>query len=232
MVIYKITNNITKNIYIGQTIKDVKKRFNDHCSLGSKCPKISSSIQKHGRENFTIEVIERCNSIEELSKREEYWIKELNSIENGYNLTAGGDRVVFTDEVKRKMSLSHKGKKLSKEHKASISLANSGRSLSVNQIIGIKKTTKDQWKNENTRKKLHNAILNKNKKEFNVYIAMVSGKNKTYSCSKGKFVGTWQNQSTCYRDLNIKQQDISDCLLKKRLQSKGYIFEYIEGEGQ
>ncbi len=42
-------------------------------------------------ENFTIEVIEECETQEDLNEREKFWIKVLNSKQpNGYNILDGG----------------------------------------------------------------------------------------------------------------------------------------------
>lgn len=91
--IYKITNIINGKSYIGQTIQDVKDRFYQHCA--TKCSKavlnmaIHRAIEKYGKSNFTIEVIEEIDSTN-LNDREKYWIKYYNSYNNGYNSTEGG----------------------------------------------------------------------------------------------------------------------------------------------
>lgn len=91
--IYKITNTINSKSYIGQTIQNVKERFYQHCA--TKCSKavsnmaIHRAINKYGKSNFTVEVIEEIDSAN-LNDRERYWIKYYNSYNNGYNSTKGG----------------------------------------------------------------------------------------------------------------------------------------------
>ena len=91
--IYKITNTINGKSYIGQTIQNVKERFYQHCA--TKCSKavsnmaIHRAINKYGKSNFTVEVIEEIDSTN-LNDRERYWIKYYNSYNNGYNSTKGG----------------------------------------------------------------------------------------------------------------------------------------------
>ena len=91
--IYKITNNITNKIYIGCTIKDIKKRFKEHiCRANTntyKC-KLYNSMNKHGIENFKIEQIIECSQ-EEMYYLEIEFIKEFDSYNNGYNATLGGE---------------------------------------------------------------------------------------------------------------------------------------------
>lgn len=88
--IYKITNNINKKAYVGQS-NDIERRFKEHCYKGEGSRiLLDIAIQKYGKENFTFEIIEECK-IEELNERETYWIKYYNTIESGYNLSTGGD---------------------------------------------------------------------------------------------------------------------------------------------
>lgn len=94
--IYKITNKINGNIYIGQTIQTLTQRWCNHVyaalTEGHKdytCP-LHNAIRKYGEENFEKIILEEC-SIEELNDREKYWIQYYNSYNNGYNATLGGD---------------------------------------------------------------------------------------------------------------------------------------------
>ena len=91
--IYKITNNVNGKSYIGQTIQSVKERFYQHCA--KKCSQailnmaIHRAINKYGKSNFTIEILEKVESIN-LNDREKYWIRYYDSYNNGYNSTKGG----------------------------------------------------------------------------------------------------------------------------------------------
>lgn len=54
---------------------------------------IHRAINKYGKTNFTIEVIEEIESTN-LNDREKYWIEYYDSYNNGYNSTKGGqDRI-------------------------------------------------------------------------------------------------------------------------------------------
>ena len=94
--IYKITNQINKQAYIGLS-KDCLKRWSDHYSKSYHSQKqddldkpLYKAMRKYGRENFSFEIIEECNS-EELCEREIYWISYFDTYKNGYNATMGGD---------------------------------------------------------------------------------------------------------------------------------------------
>ena len=95
MVVYKITNNINKKTYIGQTTQKLYYRWNNHIynmkNTKNNHP-LYNAMRKHGVENFTIEEIDGANSITELNYKEWLRIHMHNTIApNGYNLREGGD---------------------------------------------------------------------------------------------------------------------------------------------
>lgn len=88
MMIYKITNCLNGKIYVGQTNQTLKKRFQNHKSSNSM---LGRDIREYGEENFKIECIETCQTLDELDRREIFWIAKLNcKFPNGYNRTDGG----------------------------------------------------------------------------------------------------------------------------------------------
>lgn len=93
--VYKITNKKNNNIYIGISV-DIKRRWKEHKNnynkqLSKEYNKILyKAMRKYGLNNFLFSIIEICDC-EELRQREIFWIKELNTYNNGYNETTGGD---------------------------------------------------------------------------------------------------------------------------------------------
>ena len=132
--IYKITNKVNGKSYIGQTIQSVKERFYQHCA--TKCSQailnmvIHKAINKYGKSNFTIEVIEEVESTN-LNDRERYWIRYYDSYNNGYNSTEGGQ-----DGIKLFKNLDTES--IIREYKSGKSLREIGRLFNVD-----KQTIKD-----------------------------------------------------------------------------------------
>lgn len=71
--IYKITNKINNKVYVGQTIKTVEKRFNQHKNNSNKeyfsQIALYQAFNKYGIENFKVETLEECDN-ELLDERE------------------------------------------------------------------------------------------------------------------------------------------------------------------
>lgn len=90
--IYKIINDINDKVYVGKTEFSIEKRFKQHCldafrSRNEKRP-LYSAMRKYGVEHFHAELIEETDNAND---REIYWIDKLNSYQQGYNATKGGD---------------------------------------------------------------------------------------------------------------------------------------------
>lgn len=96
--IYKVVNNITGGMYIGEST-NIERRISEHKNkpFSSKRQddldkKLYQAIRKYGIENFSFEVIEECSK-EQLKDKEIYWIRHYNTYDNPehYNNTPGGD---------------------------------------------------------------------------------------------------------------------------------------------
>ncbi len=124
-VIYKITNLIDGKNYVGQTI-NFNQRIGQH-KRGKQF--IDKAIQKYGWKNFTVEIVEECTSLEQLNKREIFWIAAFNSkVPNGYNLTDGGDGIFgCSDETRAKLAAASTGHEVSEESRRKIGLASKNR---------------------------------------------------------------------------------------------------------
>ena len=90
--IYKITNLLTKEVYVGQSV-DIASRWKQHikCGLGivaSSTNKLYNNMQEHGVWNFSFEVLQKC-SRDKLNQKERFWIELYQSNKSGLNITKG-----------------------------------------------------------------------------------------------------------------------------------------------
>ena len=167
--IYKIENLLNHKIYIGQTTKErATDRFSQHRYL-ARHPERETSISylhramsKYGVDNFSFEVIEEVeNSL--LNEREQYWIKEKNSLTpNGYNMTKGGEGAIGfsrtqTAEEREKRSIS--AKKFYENNPEAIEK--------------IRERTLQLWQDEDYRKR----VTESNKKFYAEHPDMFKGEN-------------------------------------------------------
>lgn len=159
--IYKVTNLLNNKIYIGQTHYDNPKYFGSGTL-------INKAIEKYGIENFIKEYIDEAKDQNELDEKEMYWIKTLESQnrEIGYNIADGGwNYFTMTDEIKKKISISLKGKyvgenafrhgiKLTPEHIEILRKHNKGKKYSSEFGEAISKRMKGVKRSDETRKKM------------------------------------------------------------------------------
>lgn len=101
--VYVITNNINNKQYVGKTNFSLQKRFQEHIRDSKQQNKehrpLYNAFNKYGIENFSIDVLEEC-SWKDAANREIYWIGKLDTYENGYNATLGGDsRTLYNYEI-------------------------------------------------------------------------------------------------------------------------------------
>lgn len=108
--IYKHTNKINGKCYIGQTCRNLSKRFgkNGYNYAPYSQVKFYNAIQKYGWDNFDHEILESdIPTLEEAYEKEKYYIKLYDSFKNGYNATSGGkgtpDKILSAEE-RRKIS--------------------------------------------------------------------------------------------------------------------------------
>jgi group I intron endonuclease len=160
MIIYLVTNLINNKKYIGMD------SLNCSYYLGSGIF-IKKALKKYGRENFKKEILQICETKEELLEAEKYWINHFDAINdrNFYNIREGGqggDIRYFMNEDqianwKSNISIGKKG-------------IRKGIPLSEKNKKGISEGLKDFYKNnispnmgrnqsEETKIKIRNALI-------------------------------------------------------------------------
>lgn len=91
--IYKITDQLTKEAYIGRAV-DVSKRWSEHIKCGcgatptSSANQLYAAMRRDGIENFSFELLERCLS-EELDEKERFFIDLYSADTVGLNSKKG-----------------------------------------------------------------------------------------------------------------------------------------------
>lgn len=128
--VYSIVNVVTGKTYVGSTMnlrlrkqrhfRELRKRIHPNKFL-------QEDFDKFGEESFNFAVLEFCSD-ESLRKREYQWMKKLDTINVGYNISlstfcpmAGR---AHTDETRAKMRKAHKNRKpISEETRAKLKAA-------------------------------------------------------------------------------------------------------------
>ena len=160
-VVYMYFNTITKKSYIGLTDNEENRRkrwkIKNTNSYGGK--KITEARKMYGVDDsvWTYSVLEKITdpNHDELNKKlrkaETKWIRELDTVNDGYNSSYGSGmqglthnkesrekiskhhRKTQSEATKKKISESLKGRKVSEKTKAKISKSNSGKKRSEEQ---------------------------------------------------------------------------------------------------
>jgi hypothetical protein len=208
MVIYKTTNLINGKYYVG---KDEK---NNPEYLGSG-KILKQSIAKHGVTNFKKEILEICETREELNKREIYWINSLSATTIGYNITDGGtggrtkfNKIYQFDKsgiLIKEWSSAAEINRLLKIDQSSILKACKGKLLSVNGFM---------WSYSN---------------EVKPFIDTRTIKALQYD-KNGYFIKEWNSIAEIKNEFNISDRHIQLTLDKPNKTAKGFIWLRKKGD--
>lgn len=113
-IIYKITNKITNQHYIGTTKLSILKRFIyvDHFKHSHRTKYVNNkdylynSMNKYGIENFQVDILHVCKDQETMYRLEKFFIYYFDSYENGFNKSfdgrSGGNSKEFSNYMKQK----------------------------------------------------------------------------------------------------------------------------------
>ena len=160
--IYVIRNLVNNKIYVGQTTMRFIKRFWHHRWMLSKNKHDNKHLQKawnkYGSNNFEFSVVYVRQNNECLDDKEIQYIRQYNSIENGYNIQSGGNVILCSyipnssrkkvGEMNRQRLL---GSKLSDKTKLKMSKSREGSKngfakLTEQDVLQIKQMIQDGYK--------------------------------------------------------------------------------------
>ena len=161
--IYLIIDLTNWKKYVGQHHYHLEKLDSSYHGSGH----IIRQIYKKRPHTLKEVYLKTCYTQEELDEWEKYFIKFYNTLSpNGYNLTEGGNGGVPSEETRKKLSQSCKGRQFSEEHRKKLSeirkkLYSSGmkhpmlgKHHSEESINKISNSLKGQHPTDETRKKL------------------------------------------------------------------------------
>lgn len=130
-IIYIITNCANRKVYVGQTTQSLRARKKDHINSTQRLPHIYlyRAFGKYGVGSFEWNEIDRAHSKSELDVKEKRHIEEYRATERqfGYNMTFGGEGGKHTEEVKKRISASNRGRIKSDEERQKLSISLKGK---------------------------------------------------------------------------------------------------------
>lgn len=102
MVVYMVTNKISKKSYIGITTGKLNRRIKNHFSSAKRKDDIKYDKRQNGRKFFNairkyptnswhISVLDFGKTLEELTNKEIHYIAKHSTFNTGYNETKGGE---------------------------------------------------------------------------------------------------------------------------------------------
>jgi group I intron endonuclease len=231
--IYKITSPSGK-IYIGQTTNYSKRHnaYKNHKCKGQ--PKLFASIEKYGFINHIIEIVKECE-VKDLNYYERYYQEYYESVLNGLNLryTATTDKSGFmSEETKKKMSDSGKGKIITEEWRKNLSIAGMNRRHTEEEKQKISQANKGKIKTPEHIAKIQATLktmqMPKRSEETKALQSLNNGKSKKVNQYdlEGNFINQFRSGSQASRELGISVMSISSCALGKLKTGGGFVWKY------
>lgn len=221
--IYMTKNLINGKGYVG--FHATNKEYDNYLGSGKI---LNKAIKKYGKNNFIKGIIEYVNE-ENWKEKEIYWINELNTFNNGYNLTKGGEGFLGINKGNRNPMF---GKKHSKEtikkmkkpksnnHKKLFSIAKKGKSYEEiygNKANYMKKCRKIQCSNSrNPNAKKYIVFNSKINKSWLIYGNQVkfckqyhvSGRTLQLSRKNNIWINNWKCEIYDYNNENHHKAQI------------------------
>ena len=196
-IIYIAFSQTTGKSYIGQTIKKLSKRKSEHrrksiTNTNKNC-KFYNYINKYGFDDFTWKILFYSIPIKKLNLEEICAIYLYDTYYTGLNSTFGGEGAKgkkLSKETKKKISIANTGKRrgpMSDETKKKISIANTGKKRTEETKSKLKKYRLGKKHSNKTKKKIsiansgeNNSMFGKNhSEETKINIGNIH-KNNTY----------------------------------------------------
>lgn len=143
--------------YIGQTSQKLYERISRGHSriLDNPRNRKDRAVKKY--KTFHVMVLDNCKDLDELNIKEQYWIELYDTFNNGYNSTTGGDSYKMSDEARKKIGEYNKGKIITEDHRRILSKTHKGKIISDETRKKIGKSNKGKIFTDEHRIKLSNS---------------------------------------------------------------------------
>jgi group I intron endonuclease len=170
MKVYCIENKLDGKKYVGITKGEIQRRFKQHKTITktkntSNKSHIHNAMNLYGIDNFIVYELDSAETKEELFEKEKEWIKKLDSKNNGYNETDGGEGTFGWKPTKEQRK--HNSEKMKKYY---LNNPDSKKHLSI--------LNKEKWNN------LTEEEQNKKRNQFSEARKLTTGpKGKTWTLS-------------------------------------------------
>jgi len=224
--IYCTTNLVNGKKYVG---KHLTNNIDDNY-FGSGLI-LKESIQKYGREFFSFEILEFCDSLDELNSKEYFWIKNKKShiSEGGYNLTYGGDGGDTFSGSKNKETI---------RKSRSIAIKKYWDSLSPDQKENRIKKIRGKKRSIESRKNISEGKIGytmspEHKKNMIVALKIAKAGKPTYNQKKinmydlnMNFIRSFDSIAQAYRETGHNAYTICKICQGKQKKVKNHIFRY------
>ena len=211
-IIYKATNTINGQVYIGATKKKLDDRKQDHINKALKgySGYFQKALIEYGVNSFEWEQIDTAENKNELAQKETEYIISFNSIENGYNSDNGGGfkKTVYQYNIET-------GKLINSydDLSSAANAVNAVKTSISSACLHYNKTCKGYtWSYSSTLEP--SSSLDLRKKTVN-QISL-----------KGEFIACYVSASEASRKTGISKTCITRCCRKERKQSGGFLWEY------
>lgn len=246
--IYSVTNRITGDVYIGQTV-NFKRRWREHKRELNQNQHINKHLQgawnKYGEESFEFRIIHLCDELDDLNELERYYIAKFNTYADGYNLTLGGDGFVYDkkDLINKRVEQSKKSKRYMRGKSLysvkqietvkillcePTNLLIKNRIKEISKLTGVSETAIVSIKGLNSwidiREDLNSKMINKNDNDKNMIIYLFLEKNLTLKQLSNKLNLTIPAITYMFQKNNIKYRDMNNS--NKIKQQKRKILKY------
>ena len=202
-IVYKITNLLNNDFYIGSTINLYKRYYTHLQDMKTKkrtCVKLNRSVNKYGIDNFKFEIIAKC-PIEYVIKLEQWFIDNLKPQYNIAKIAGSNFGIKRTEEFKASMSKLQKEKWKDEEYKV-----NSLEKLSNNWKKGEDHPYYGKKHSEEIKQKISQAVLNSPKSRNVKVINIETG--EVYNTIKDCFQKNNINYKVLYPKLvGIREND-------------------------